>query len=252
MKKQLSLICTLIGIFISSPVMADVIAYWRFENNLNATTGNDLTYAGASTNDFSSSVPLTAFSNTGAYEFDGNTDKLTTSLNINGFTEYTFEFFMKPTTTSPSGRMAVISKPGLALFMDLIGPGVIVATINNGSNFPFSVDNSYTTEWQHVAAVYNGSNPSDTRYTIYVDGIEVALIRPGILPSSVADDDELLMLGNFAPENRAFSGLLDEVRISDVALDPSGFLLNETATIPEANSLILLFFCGLLFYRQFL
>lgn len=82
---------------------------------------------------------------------------------------------------------------------------------------PFSSWN----EWKHVAATWDGST-----MRIYVDGCEAASAayagnigydgNPVIIG---ADDD-----GGGVPGNAPFHGLIDEVRISRVALDPSEFL----------------------------
>src|SRR5690606_37414009 len=75
--------------------------------------------------------------------------------------------------------------------------------------------------WYHFALVYDGA---DIRW--YLDGelegevISPNLVSPGSGPLSIANNRVS------GVEDRGFYGVIDDVRISDVALTPAEFLLN--------------------------
>jgi hypothetical protein len=241
---------------------ATTLAYWRFENDLTATTGGsllDLTNAVGATDDFTTTnLPVTMFPNAAAYVFNGADDELATSaVNLlNGVTAYTVEFFFNPATLSP-GFDTVVSKPGvdntdLSLFIELRDPAKVLVSIQNSTSSsltPTTVDNAYAANtWQHFALVFDGSQPTNaTRATFFIDGNVVAKQVDGTVVTSISDILSVITLGNLPGDGRFYDGLLDEVRISDAALAPSEFLLNTAIPEPTAAGLLLVGLISILF-----
>jgi hypothetical protein len=71
--------------------------------------------------------------------------------------------------------------------------------------------------WHHVAVVYN-KNASGNNATIYLDGIAVTTTRVDN-PSGTMDNDssQVLGAGNRTATDRAFEGMLDELRLSSTS-----------------------------------
>lgn len=73
----------------------------------------------------------------------------------------------------------------------------------------------YLDTWQHVAVTYDGLK----EVKIYINGIEQELIYPDDMPSGlIADNREYpLLIGESAKQDRAFEGMIDELRIWNIA-----------------------------------
>jgi subtilisin-like proprotein convertase family protein len=86
-------------------------------------------------------------------------------------------------------------------------------------------ENSVTiNQWQHVAVTYDGV--SDVK--MYINGKEQILSQEDIPSGSIADNSEFpLLLGESGDQNRAFQGVIDEVR-----------LWNQVRTVEEIQSAI--------------
>ncbi|MHC4061445.1 MAG: LamG domain-containing protein, partial [Planctomycetota bacterium] len=97
-------------------------------------------------------------------------------------------------------------------------------------------------EWCHIAAVYNKEHPDEEKqYSAYYNGVLVGHKRcPGF---NSADANSPVSIGfgldndaNFAERNNYFFGMIDELRIYDIALKPYEFLLTpgpEWASYPR-------------------
>ena len=101
-------------------------------------------------------------------------------------------------------------------------------------NAPFTLLN----QWAHVAGTLDDTTGA---MRLFIDGQQVTQTTSAIRPVGPLDSNlnpgigigNLQSLATYSPQ--AFDGLIDEVRISDVALPPSQFL----NAVPEPSTLVL-------------
>ena len=115
-----------------------------------------------------------------------------------------------------------------------------VGLARNGINWYIPAEKRLlANRWYHVALVFDESTMVRS---YYVDGVWVG--EQDITGAVARNTTAGLAVGNYGPsyDNSAswFEGKLDEVRISDVALAPSRFLLNDPNAIPAPGTLLLL------------
>ncbi len=175
--------------------------------------------------------------------FDGAGEKVDmgSALDV-GQTDFTLEAFVYVNTNGASEFGAIAGKVVSGVFLDRgwvlqsrpdllngggeAGPGkwkALFRTRDGGAaNDIFSADLEFNT-WYHLAGVRNGDTLS-----LYLDGNLVesqALANTGDYTSgqAFAVGGAVSGAGEFA---NVLNGFVDEVRLSDVAIDPSQFLLN--------------------------
>ena len=83
-------------------------------------------------------------------------------------------------------------------------------------------------QWRHIALVYSNSNDEAV---LYLDGNPVDN-RP--VSGSVPPNTNSFRVGTWFEQNQAFAGLVDELRLYNVALAPA--LIQEHARLPGASS----------------
>ena len=96
------------------------------------------------------------------------------------------------------------------------------ATINDG-------------QWHHIAAVRDVTDPGARQLRLYVDGV-----LSGSLPDTTVNslaNGQAVWIGRFNSANRLFTGEIDLVRISPVALTPSQFVLKTTQFDADADGI---------------
>jgi hypothetical protein len=99
----------------------------------------------------------------------------------------------------------------------------------NGRRLESAPDVIELDEWYHIAAVFDQNDPNQAQ-KLYVGGL---LVDDGnsTVPNPSTDDDPTTIGGRIPPlsENQylknVLDGAIDELRVSDLALDPSEFLL---------------------------
>jgi len=239
---------------VSSTAFATVIDYYRFENNLiDSGTGahNATVLAGSPT--FSSSVPAATIPQTGQSDTKSlsmaTADALLFSyaFPFDSLTNATLEFYVDPAsvsseqdlfwTTTGSGdqnRFNIGINSSGSLFMDYRdnsgNPGVLHLSLGSAAS------SITANQWNFVAIVKSGNS-----YSIYVNNLSpvTTVDSSPNLPTSTG-----WTINGRATEQPSsccqFSGLIDEVRISDQALSPSQFLNSSPSSIPEPASLALL------------
>lgn len=133
----------------------------------------------------------------------------------------------------------VISSGGNLDFTPINGPSVTngsFAIPNSGEADAFAAD-----EWFHVAVTYNGNGGVADNLNFYwtrVDGsrTEANLIGSGTLSGDLANNSRFV-IGNEGRDagNEKLGGLIDEVRLSDVARGEDEMIF----AIPEPSTLVL-------------
>jgi hypothetical protein len=238
----------------SSTAFATVIDYYRFENNLtDSGTGahNATVLAGSPT--FSSTVPAatipqTELSDTKSLSM-ATSDALLFSyaFPFDTLTNATLEFYIDPSSVSSEGdvfwtttgsgdqnRFNIGISAGGGVFVDYRdnsgNPGALHLSLGSAGTIAAN-------QWSFVAIVKSGNS-----YSIYLNNLSPVTIVDSSpnLPTSTG-----WTINGRATEQPSsccqFSGLIDEVRISDQALSPSQFL-NRTpsSSVPEPASIALL------------
>ncbi|PJB89016.1 hypothetical protein CO082_02480, partial [Candidatus Peregrinibacteria bacterium CG_4_9_14_0_8_um_filter_44_15] len=197
----------------------NLIAYWKLDESSIGGAGSIADSAGAYTGTPSNiiapegpnaDVPTLNFADTQSWDFDGGTDIINTSLNIDqssGTTGVTFSAWVKPETTS-GGNHAVIGTDngGFDWGIYRSGSNWIIPT---GAGFWTTGKTVTAGTWQHVAVVYEPGVGT----TFYLNGsaATTATIAYDTSANNVA-------IGKSPGYAEAFDGLIDDVRVYDAPL----------------------------------
>ncbi|MHC4185492.1 MAG: LamG-like jellyroll fold domain-containing protein [Planctomycetota bacterium] len=198
--------------------------------------------------------------NAGLYRLDPCKPSEIDPLRLDGY-QYTIEMWVKPTNLSEEEMddQVIITKGGESEDdgeeWDPDTWGVVIKDpgtddgddnefrfYHSGAGMSTDEDTAVNDEWTHIAAVYNQEHPDpDKQLCLYWNGI---LDDDGDRPSfNDADANSPVSIGfgleddaNFAELNNFFYGMIDELRIYDIALSPHQFLLTpgpEWASYPR-------------------
>ena len=214
-------------------------------NGLSGTPYGSLTYTSDVPCD---PIPLTGISNKLALAFDGSSGRIFIPDNsLLALTDsLTLEAFIYATAIPPGlnhqGQIIMRGddRPGLDPYQLMLVGGSIYFRVQDGNdNYADAISPVALNAWHHVAGTLNGATGV---MSLYVDGVLVAQTTTGIRPlGSLTGQNPGVGIGNVqsANYNEYFPGLIDEVRISDSALNPDE-LLNATnilSAIPNTNIL---------------
>ena len=168
-------------------------------------------------------------------------------LNLSG--DYTIEFFVKLTGAYTSDAIWQLfdRREGGQVYTSSADPvpyndvyTQLIGSYNVGGNDFTTSTVPAQGEWIHWALVYDPDDV-DRETSVYVDGVFQGgrnyITGAGTDFSMTAD---LLLGAHTTDASRDLEGLLDEIRISDEALEPSEFLY----TVPEPGTVSLLVFGG--------
>jgi hypothetical protein len=246
---------------------AQTVAYWRFEegtadtvasglgsvldssgHNLNGTPQSGPAYRASVGAD---PVPATAASNHLSLDFNDPSRFVFVPDNplFEQTNNLTVEAYINLHVPSAGSSMIVFrgdDRGGLDSYYLSINEGYLDFFIQDQTGVgtqllaPYSLEN----QWAHVAGTLDDASGA---MLLYINGQQVASTTTSVRPTSVLDSTAIpgIGIGNlqslalFFPQD--FNGLIDEVRISNVALDPSQFL----NAVPEPSGLLLLAAGGL-------
>jgi hypothetical protein len=243
--KCFGLIGALIAISICTPASATAVDNYRFENNLSDSGANNQPasiLAGSPA--FSANVPSATVPQTGAPNNASLSFATSDSLALNyafpfdTLTNATLEFYLKPIsvsseqdlfwTTNAGGdtnRFNIGVSGGGNIFMDYREPNSNLHSLGSSSQ------TLTAGQWNFIAITKSAST-----YAIYVNnalGSTVTDSGPNLPTSTGWTINGRANTQGFG--GAQFSGLLDEVRLSDQALSPSQF-----ENVPEPASAALL------------
>jgi hypothetical protein len=244
------LLATLGVVLLSSAGFAGTIDYYRFENSLadSGSGGNTPVLNGTLT--FSSNVPTTTIPQTGqadtaSLSLDSST-YLTFSYDFpfDTLTDATLEFYVDPasvaqeedifwttTGTGDQDRFNIGIAADGAIFMDYRDPSGVLHQLGDTPTGEITAD-----QWNFVAIVKSG----DT-YSIYVNNNSPVTTTDS--SPNLPDSTGWTINGRSAeqPETSCcqFSGLIDEVRLSNDALNSSEFLDSSATAVPEGGTFVL-------------
>ena len=214
-----------------NPSGSGMIAYWNF-SGANAWAdksgnGHDLTATAVGKRN-------------GAALFDSASASLGVSLDLSGYRSVTVECFAK----SEAADEAALFTVGDGTAAGSFGAFVSIATAR-AEYVPYadalSAESAATGgadgAWHHYALVIDGDAMGADQMRFYVDGVRT-------LSGAMASGMTALLNGAFriggGYGGAAFSGLIDDVRITGNALDPSAFLQpGDRTEVPDGMSLIL-------------
>ena len=134
--------------------------------------------------------------------------------------------------------------------LEFINVNLAVAPIQNRVMFlPLTGPNAIELgSWYHVAVVYDGVEGTPNNLSAYWTKIDPTRTQADLLIQRQLDTDLPSAPNDFAignigrnPSASNFAGLIDEVRISDIARSPSQFIFS----IPEPSSALFLATCTL-------
>ncbi len=239
------LLVTLAVHLFSNVGFAGAIDYYRFENSLadSGTDGNNAVLNGTLT--FSSNVPTSTIPQTGqtdsaSLSLDASTDLVFSyDFPFETLPDATLEFYVDPssvaqeqdifwttTGTGDQNRFNIGIAADGAVFMDYRDPSGVLHQLGDTATGEITAD-----QWNFVAIVKSGDI-----YSIYVNG-NPAVTTTDSSPN-LPDSTGWTINGRDAEAGVTccqFSGLIDEVLLSNQALSPSEFL----DSTPEPGSLVL-------------
>lgn len=151
-------------------------------------------------------VPDTGAGGVRALSGDGTNNSVNTTFNHTGLSA--FSYFAWAKSGSPSTRNVLISSTTATRIQTR--NSLWLYYLANTSSFQYM--GAVTGGWQHVGIVWNG-----TTFRPYLDGIAGTAQTP---TSSISTFSDWIFLGNVSGEG-FWSGLIDDVRVWDVALEPT-------------------------------
>lgn len=268
MTKQLLLSAFVASLlFGAAQASAATVGYWRFEEgvasqNPATTPGAILDSSGMGNNGtaalvdppgmtYSSMVPGPvinpgALANTLSMGFVGGTGGSqegifvpdAASLDLDN--AVTLEAFVNP--ASFGANNAIFGKwtagGGTSYILRLNTSGGLTAFLSGGSNVSVSSTTTLSTDtWYHVAMTWTSSAVGgDDTMRLYINGVQDVTTNVFTGPINNSTSDLAIGRGiGSTSSNILFNGMIDEARISNVALQPSEFL----TAVPEPSSVIL-------------
>jgi hypothetical protein len=205
---------------------AATVAYWSFEQ------GSGVSFVDASTRSnrgtlvnglsYTTDVHTTG---SGVYSvlFDGTNDiAVIPSSDSLRPRRITVEAWVKP---RPGSRVIVGKQLGTACCVNSyqleLNPFRFQLTDTAGQPHLIGAGEPSVDEWHHIAGTWDGST-----MRLYLDGVEIA---SGPFSGTIGYDSNPVLIGGEddgagVPGGHMFSGAIDEVRITNVALEPHRFL----------------------------
>ena len=193
------------------PAASETIAYWDFSG------GND-SWADKSGNDHTLTA-LNVGKKKGAAKFDSASASLGATLDLSSYRSITVECFAKSDAagalfTSGDGSAA----GSFGAFKSVGGASAEFVPYAGALNSESAAPDG---EWHHYALVIDGDASGADQARFYVDGVRAA---SGALAFDVVTllNDTFRIGGGY--DDAAFTGLIDDVRITAGALAPSAFM----------------------------
>jgi len=207
---------------------ANLMSYWRLENNATDETGNnDGNVSGATY------TPSGRFD--GAFDFDGIDDIIDMGdiTSMDGKTAATWVFWIKPDTfTADAAILRKLKSSSWAFSIGLVDTSVgspftgMKLMVYDGTNFARwdSGNGELSTSMQMVAVVWSGGSSA----SLYVNGVSKTFTHGTVTgdgsPTSIANVTEHCSMGaryNAGSEDLFFDGIIDEMKMYDTALSPA-------------------------------
>jgi arabinan endo-1,5-alpha-L-arabinosidase len=190
----------------------NMVAYYRFEDTNNGLIDYQNNNDGYINSDSNPSLANGIRGNSFDFSNDGITVSDSESLRMNN--EITISAWVNPNSCNDHGTVA--TKQG-SYYFQVHSDCTIASYTYHGDSSRSNSDYTYsntsipTNEWSHIAFVENNGVRR-----LYYNG---KLVREDNMEVGIWQDNQDLGIGQEIRDSRPFSGLIDEVRIYDSALD---------------------------------
>ena len=157
--------------------------------------------------------------NTGDYLINSNSDD-----NLNDLTEITIAAWIYPRTSGQAsfGRIVHFRDDVQGVPSFLIGDGG-GGTGDDAIRFEYAFDSTLGVwnsndgvitynQWQHVAVTYSNDSVTNDP-TFYRNGTDAGIVEKNAPSGALEINDSVIIIGNRSTFNRAFDGLIDDVRV---------------------------------------
>lgn len=264
MKKRLGVIVGVVGILLFMfSVNADavgLVSWWKMDETIGSWDGTpgEVTDSHGTNEGTASGANTVAGGKSGNCGFLDGGDYLDTSDPFQSVfqSSYTIEAWIKPDDGHPAVLEPIISTTypwtgWITLRLNTSGTIYAVHGMNSGGTLKFEVSTSSAVfsdgggqSWKHVACVLDASAPS---LTIYVDGSSAGTSSSpdaGWAASGYRNNTYNVYIGSRnegGDPTLEYNGLIDEVRIWDVALTQPQiqWLHDHPGQVPEPSALLL-------------
>jgi hypothetical protein len=239
---------------------AQTVAYWRFENGTaNATASGTNSILDSSGNNLHGTplngpvyrstvpvnpIPLTGAANTRSLDFDGVNARVAipdyTALQLTQSLTLEAYIFPRAFASVQLGHAQIVfrgdDRAGRdPYYLSLLPDGRVAFSINDAADNQVILRAAIPglNQWTHVAGTLDDATG---KMSLYVNGTLIEQLTTSIRPFATLDPTQNpgLGIGNLqSAAHQDFNGLIDEVRISNVALSPDQFLtpVPEPATV---------------------
>ncbi len=171
------------------------------------------------------------FDGESALEFDGATSHVTctASATLNLTEALTVEAWIQPAGWGEAGAAGygrIVDKDRFAMYLNgqsgNFATHSLVLVLKNETGPPsisWSPDSTVSlARWQHVAATYDGAT---SNVKLYIDGVEQTLAQTSAPSGPLRDNSTFdLLIGNSGGLSYTFDGVIDEVRVWNLARSP--------------------------------
>lgn len=164
--------------------------------------------------------------------------------------QLTVEFWLNPNASATNYANLVLfnnqAANGWELYQQKDATGInVVGLLRNSANaFPGAITSAHIPygQWSHVALTFERTGPGSAVANLYINGGSVSTVNYTPGASDYASIAGVLRIGADGDGNRANSFLIDELRISNVALLPgagtgAGELAYNASLVPEPAAL---------------
>ncbi|MBT8215529.1 MAG: hypothetical protein KJO17_01620, partial [Acidimicrobiia bacterium] len=224
----------------TAAVVTDPIGHWTFDEATAGTGTGTVVDSSGGGNDGTingGALYVPGVVGTGALSFDGIDDYVDVGvipdLDLTGGS-YTIAFWVKQ-DASQLGRIVNMDDGDSTPYAgySVFASGNMRVTHSNGGPNDFNVPSPFGV-WSHTAVTYDSAALPDPELTLWIDGVNSGSISvPG--GDLTTDGDDPLWFGGIpCCASQLFEGLVDDIRIYDVALSAGD--INELATAPGLNA----------------
>jgi len=223
----------------------NLIAYYEMNDGSSTTITNSATTTGSSQDGVISGDPGGSTSWAGspiqygnnALVFDGVDDQVDISaLTGNQYdlvSGGTVEFYVNPTTLPSSGWATIVGNRGAGGVRYSFHLSTTQIGLDNGGASPNTLDYAVPTgSWTHLAFVYDGG----TTTTVYINGVLQGTITGSLGGASGQNLTFGMSKNTSGPDDKPFSGGIDEVRIWNTQRSAAQISANWKSTLTGTES----------------
>ncbi len=220
-----------------------LVGYWTFDENTgqtaydssgNGNSGQLGSAPGADANDptwVNYAPTWTTGKNGNALSFDGTNDFVDggSDTNLDNISIITIEAWIKPNNGGGGDYGRIASKQNKEFFISSVKRLLFSHAFSGGAGggqWYTPADSITFNTWQHVAITYNNTSAANDP-VFYINGKSQSVTEQ-ILPEGSASSDASynLLIGNRLDNDRAFNGVIDDMRIYNYARTPDEIALD--------------------------